>query len=442
MDFFSCWGSKCPKNRIMRIFIPILLIIGLIAGGFYALTLAPYHIYTLALSEGVDTNFIKTQTMPVSMYKGGKYTFEKLEVAFSEDESLYKTFHFDYYTLPFPFRHPLFRAMPLVENLAKDKPNLGLRLMDTKNKMLAEFLNRDPFKFQLELGKHKLFNLPVYKKMILDKSLKQVFRDVFEKDIRIPNYKEMGMLNFILKIKDRYTYDQLVYNLFILKLRNDYLPKKARKIAYYQEKGFGVAEIDIEKEGEKYLQEIVFILHRGIVYSLFLKSRRYTTEAEAYRRRLLQNLKWKESISGDSSVPIYGEYRELEYTKRIDQEGMLYLFAAWSHELHKKEFLKEMIQFLERGKENSMQLTPLYKFAYKKFGTTFSLKDKLKEDAKARLERKIKEELEEELKRERNSNAEIDDSKFESEEKKIQYFLDKAKEGDDTDSDEDVLVVE
>ncbi|TNE96979.1 MAG: hypothetical protein EP326_12310 [Deltaproteobacteria bacterium] len=101
-----------------------------------------------------------------------------------------------------------------------------------------------------------------------------------------------------------------------------------------------------------------------------------------------------------------------------------------------------MIQFLERGKENSMQLTPLYKFAYKKFGTTFSLKDKLKEDAKARLERKIKEELEAELKRERNSNSEIDDSKFETEEKKIEYFLDKAKEGDNSDEDEDVLVVE
>lgn len=426
----------------MRIIIPIILIIVLIAGGFFAVTLAPYHIYTLALSEGVDTDFIKTKPMPISMYQGGKYTFKKLDAVFSEDESLYKTFHFDFFTLPFPFRHPLFRAMPLVENLSKDKPNLGLRLMDTKNKMLAEFLNRDHFKFQLELGKHKLFNLPVYKKMILDKSLKDVFKDVFSKDIRIPNYKEMGMLNYILKIKKQYSYEDLVYNLFILKLRNEYLPKDARKIAFYAEKGYGVAEIDIEDEGEKYLQEIVFILHRGIVYSLSLKSKRYTSEAEAYRRRLLQNLRWKESISGDSSVPIYGEYRELEYTKRIDQEGMLYLFAAWSHELHKKEFLKEMIQFLERGKENSMQLTPLYRFAYKKFGTTFSLKDKLKEDAKARLERKIKEELEAELKREKNSNTDIDDSKFENEEKKVEYFLEKAKEGDDSDTDEDILVVE
>jgi hypothetical protein len=412
------------------------------AMGIYGLTLIPYHIYTLALSEGLDTDFIKTQTMPVSMYQGGQYRFKKLEVAFSEDESLYKSFHFDSFTLPFPFRHPLFRARPLVENLSRDKPNLGLRLMDAKNKMLAEFLSAETFKFQLELGKHKLFNLPIYKKMILDKSLKNVFRDVFEKDIRIPNYREMGMFNFILKIKELYTYDQLVYNLFILKLRHDYLPKKANKIAYYQEKGYGIAEINIEKEGNKYLQEIIFILHRGIVYSLSLKSRRYTTEAEAYRRRLIQNLNWKESISGDSSVPIYGEYRELEYSKRIDQEGMLYLFAAWSHELHKKEFLKEMIQFLERGKENSMQLTPLYQFAFKKFGTTFSLKDKLREDAKARLERKIKEELEEEIKREKNANTDIDDSKFESEEKKIQYFLDKAKEGDNSDSDEDILVVE
>ncbi|MCO4792596.1 MAG: hypothetical protein KC493_02700 [Bacteriovoracaceae bacterium] len=425
-----------------RIIIPIVVIILLIGGGIFTVSLIPYHIYTLALSEGVDTDFVKTNVLPSSMYKGSLYSFKKLDAVFVEDESLYKTFHFDSFTLPFPFRHPLFKAMPLVENLSKDKPNLGLRLMDQKGKMISEFLNGESFKFYLELGKHKLFNLPVYKKMILDKSQETVFRDMFEKDITIPDYKSMGFINYIRYIKKRYSYDELVYNLFILKLRNDYLPKKAWKIAYYEKKGYGIAEINIEKEGDKFLQEIVFILHRGNIYSLSLKSRKYTSEAEAYRRRLMQNLNWKESISGDSSVPIYSEYRELEYQKRIDQEGMLYLFAAWSHEIHKKEFLKEMIQFLERGKENTMQLTPLYQFAYKKFGTTFSLKDKLKEDAKARLDRKIKEELEDELRREKQNNSEIDDSRFESEEKKIEYFLDNAKEAKNSDEDEDVLVVE
>lgn len=156
----------------------------------------------------------------------------------------------------------------------------------------------------------------------------------------------------------------------------------------------------------------------------------------------MQGLTYKESISGDSSVPVYSEYRELSYNRRVDQEGMLYLFAAWSHEFKKREFLKEMIQFLERGEEKTMQLAPLYKFAYKKFGSTFSLKDKLKEDAKSRLERKIKEELEEELRREKLNNAEIDDSRFENDEIKIEYFLDKAKEGKDSDENEDVLVVE
>jgi predicted nuclease with TOPRIM domain len=102
-----------------------------------------------------------------------------------------------------------------------------------------------------------------------------------------------------------------------------------------------------------------------------------------------------------------------------------------------------MISFLERGRDNLLQLAPLYEYSYARYGTTFSKKDKqLKETREERLKRKKREELENYLEKIEKENQNIED-KFEKTEDKIKYFLQKAKDsGVDSDNDAGGLSVE
>jgi hypothetical protein len=151
-------------------------------------------------------------------------------------------------------------------------------------------------------------------------------------------------------------------------------------------------------------------------------------------------LSYKASAKEDS-IQIYNEYKKLNYEQRVDQEGMIYLFAAWTHNIDNESFLREMIKFLERGNDNNIHLQPLYEFAYKKYGSNYS--DDVgnrKETAQKRLERKTKEELEKEIETERKRNVENIEGSFSSDEDKIKFFLQKAKDdGGNIDDKDNVL---
>jgi hypothetical protein len=88
---------------------------------------------------------------------------------------------------------------------------------------------------------------------------------------------------------------------------------------------------------------------------------------------------------------LYKEFKQLNFSRQVDQEGMLYLFSAWTHELNNLELLKEMIFFLERGRNNSKQLRPLYSFAMNHYGKTFTSKKifNVHDDPNLILQRKI-----------------------------------------------------
>ena len=70
---------------------------------------------------------------------------------------------------------------------------------------------------------------------------------------------------------------------------------------------------------------------------------------------------------------------------------MRYLFSAWSQDLDNVDMLKEMIFFLERGRTRGLQLRPLYKFAMKHYGKTFTTRNIFNEheDPNLVLQRKI-----------------------------------------------------
>ena len=109
---------------------------------------------------------------------------------------------------------------------------------------------------------------------------------------------------------------------------------------------------------------------------------------------------------------------------------MLYLFAAWTHQMDDKKFLKEMIQFLERGREHKNQLKPLYKYSFERYGTSFSLKDENRKNLETAHER-LKRKAEEEMKKLRAGDAtdeQLETLDFESGEKRMDFFLNEARE--------------
>ena len=70
----------------MRFIIFITLLICILASAGYVGYLAPYHVYTLALKEGLKTDFIETKVLPREMLLGGNYKlFDNYNFTFGLD---------------------------------------------------------------------------------------------------------------------------------------------------------------------------------------------------------------------------------------------------------------------------------------------------------------------------------------------------------------------
>ncbi|MFT6070255.1 MAG: hypothetical protein ACJAT2_001750 [Bacteriovoracaceae bacterium] len=399
--------------------------------------MAPFHFYGLTLEEGVDSSYLKLAVEGDSMIKGGPYEWDRVDGVFSEEQKNWKLFHFQKFHLPIPVHHPYFLVVPDLQ-VNYDPPRLGVKMLDSIKNLRASIYTMKDLDFILNFGSHKIFNLPAFKNYILKKDLQEIWKDVFQKDLSLKGFSILDP-----SIISGASYKELVYNLFLLNMRKGLFPEKVKKVSYFEPKKFGIVEVEYETDSiikDSYRVEYVYILEDGIVHRLKLKTKSFDLITEALRKRVLMQLSYKASAKEDS-IQIYNEYKKLNYEQRVDQEGMIYLFAAWTHNIDNESFLREMIKFLERGNDNNIHLQPLYEFAYKKYGSNYS--DDVgnrKETAQKRLERKTKEELEKEIETERKRNVENIEGSFSSDEDKIKFFLQKAKDdGGNIDDKDNVL---
>jgi hypothetical protein len=127
---------------------------------------------------------------------------------------------------------------------------------------------------------------------------------------------------------------------------------------------------------------------------------------------------------------LYKEFKQLNFSRQIDQEGMLYLFTAWSQNTSNTELFREMIYYLEKGGQSKLQLRPLYKYALDNFGKTFSTKSDFNEndDQNITLQRKIEIEKNETLKKIQADKETIPVKPEMTPEEKMNSYLKKAKE--------------
>jgi hypothetical protein len=402
------------------------------------------------LEDGVDSDYLSMAKSTSAYHKGVAYKLDKIPGAYSEDESLWHPFHFSHFNIPLPLRHPFYLTIPELRFKQSKQDVMGAKFLDQRQKVLGSFEVGEKIKFKLSFNKQKLFLLPVFKNMILRKPQSEIWNDLFTKNIELPDQGETGFLDYLESKVWPIPYEELVYNLFLLQMRINIFPEDLKQIAYYKGRKLGVLEVKVKSidlsDEEKYRNEVYFLIEKGFVYSFTLISDRHRIEAESFRKRFINNIRFQES-NIESAIPISAKYKQLEHFNQVDQEGMTYLLASFTHiindEDRAKNYLRRMIQFLERGNRNLQHLQPLYTYSYNRFGSSFSrFKDKLKEKSGEKIDRVLGEALDKELdeakKKELNAN-----DQFVNDEAKIKFYLDEAKEsGQNTDEKERKLIVD
>lgn len=404
---------------------------GLIALGSYLFVMAPYHVYSVAITEGLNSRFLKLDATNIAVLDAKimpELPIDRL------DDDLFQTIHLSYFEMPIPMNHSLFIKIPQIRVMAKT-PYLGSKFLNGNGLELFSYQLESPFRVELSEDQQKLFTLPIFKNYIDKKTLDEKWQDIFSRGLAL---KDEGR---VIKEADRlkkHTFFELVYNLYILYNRKSFMPIETKNISFYDKKRLGIVEL--HQKDKKILLERIYYLKDNTIYPILIRTKINDRNAMNYRARFINQIEFRESDK-DSSVAIYAKYQSLKYKKRLDEDGMYYLFAAWSHDLSNKEYIKFIIYFLEKGNNNRQYLAPFYDYTFKQFGTNFSKDgDSIMETAKEGLVRKIGEDTQKELKEmEKNTKAK---DEFTDENEKIFYHLNKAKESSSSSSDKDVLYVD
>ncbi|MBC7538298.1 MAG: hypothetical protein H7281_05730 [Bacteriovorax sp.] len=419
------------------IFLTVALL--LIAGGAGLFVIAPYHIYTLTLTEGVSTRFLVMKPSHPVFYDGQEFVFRKDLGSARDDSSLYANFHFSNFQMPLPFNHPIFSLIPIIK-IESTGPRLGGSFFDGKSSELFSFMLEKTYKLETISGDQQLFLLPVFRNHISRKLEEDIWRDLFSKKLSLPSNVGKSFYESLLTLR-KVTYNDLVYNLYILYNRTHLFPANTLRISFDKDSNHGLLELP--SDDPKYLVERLFIIDKGVVYSMTIRTKVDNIAAEHARERILKESIYKSSTA-DSAIPIYAQYKNISYGHRIDQQGMTYLFAAWSHDLSNRDYVRVIILFLERGKSNLKFLKPFYEYAYKKFGSNLSSEnDVLLETADEKLKRRMKEELEGEVKKEEQSSSNPKfEGNFSTPDEKIKFYLQKAKETKTNSDDSDKVLIQ
>jgi len=285
---------------------------------------------------------------------------------------LWKVFPLLNAKIPLPVRHPLFQTIPIIETTSKKtSPQLGVIILAPNHRELSRLYTL-PTRLNPDYSQgQELFKLPFVRNRILKLPLDKLWKDIFQYKIEV---KSKSM-------------DEMIYDLYILHLRSKILPAGTVRYGLLQE---DKAIIEIASNDLDYIVEIIMNYDRGNIYSYVLKTEKNKDESRKLRSKFLESITFTPSDPAMGKF-LYTEFKQLNFARQVDQEGMLFLFSAWSQEMEKVDILKEMIFFLERGRNNQAQLRPLYKFALNYYGKTFTTKNLLNEhnDPNLELQRKI-----------------------------------------------------
>ena len=341
------------KKKKFFVLTTILSIMGI------CVYLTPYFIYEHILKEGIKADYLDL-TLQRNFLRGRKYQSDQIKDQVRAGEPLWEIFHFADFIVPFPLHNPLFRLVPIIEKRA-GRIKLGAKFIDPKDRKTLAFKAKGNKELILPFNKQRLFSIPIFKKYIHSQAKEKIKKDLFTKNLLIFSDDGVGLGGIIVNLWTT-SYKELVYNLFIYQMRQDIFPVDTMAIFFYEEKNLGI--ILLPSEDELYLEEIIYTFSEKGLSSLFIESRKYDLVAKKYRQKIIDRLEYKKSDK-EAAKEIYLTYKKLGYHTKIDQEGLSYLYAAWTHDRDRKEYLQEMVRFLERGRKNFVHLLPLYQHILK-----------------------------------------------------------------------------
>lgn len=324
---------------------------------------------------------------------------------------LWKEFPLRNIKIPLPVRHPLFITVPIAESKGKKTtPNVGMILQAPNGRELTRVYSL-PEKFLEDHSQgQELFKLPFVRNKILKYPAEKIWNDLFSFEI-------------IVKAK---SIDEMIYDLYILHLRSKLLPAQTIKYGTLSDKR---ALIELASMDKDYSIELVISNTNGKLFPYVIRTEINNDESRKLRSKFLNSIKFS-PIDTAMAKFLYTEFKQLNFARQVDQEGMLYLFSSWSQEFENEEIFKEMIFFLERGTKNQAQLKNLYSFGFKHFGKTFSTRKVFTddEDQGVALERKIEIEKIEKVKEAQIERDKLPVEPELSPDERMNLFLKKAKE--------------
>jgi hypothetical protein len=355
----------------MRWLVIILLIsCATVFGGYVFLKGYPHRLYSNWI-QGKEWNkyykiegYTSAWLAPVEIHDIDPY---------KEDYSqLWREFPLRNARIPLPVRHPLFVTVPLVEAQGpKSIPHIGMIFLTPAGRELSRVYTLPVSFIKDHTMGQDLFKLPFVKNRILKLPKEKLWNDIFSYDI-------------IARSK---SFEQMIYELYLLHLRSQILPKSTIKYGLLKDNR---ALIELESRDKDYMVELIMANQSGNIYSYVLRTEINNDESRKLRSKFLESISFAPADPAMGKF-LYTEFKQLNFARQVDQEGMLYLFSGWSQDFENFDMFKEMIFYLERGQRNVAQLKPLYKFAFKRFGKTFTQKAIFneKEDQEIVLQRKI-----------------------------------------------------
>lgn len=356
----------------MRLIATVMIIFGVALGvSAWRLWSYPSSLYSKWMKgEGWNryyeiTNFRPLLLRPLPIDSISEYKEEYPE--------LWKDFPLRSTMLPLPVRHPFFTTVPILDFDKKVKSlHLGMSFLgpggreNSRIYALATGIQKD-YTTGLDL-----FKLPYVKNRIVAHSPEKLWKDIFTMEL-IPKKKSL---------------DEMIYDLYLLYIRSKLLPKET--IRYGLISGTAKAIMELESKDKDYIMELVMIQDRGSVYSHVLRTEKNSEESRKLRSKFLTSITYSPTDSAMSRI-LYTEFKQLNFTRQVDQEGMLYLFSAWSQDTSNEDLLREMVFYLERGSKYHKHLSTFYKYSFLKYGKTFTTRDVFTEEDEPEiaLQRKI-----------------------------------------------------
>jgi len=345
----------------MRWVLGILVLIGV---GLYAsyqqFSDYPEKKYKNWISGKEWNNFYKIHNYRELLLRPQKFTpVEDYEEDYIQ---LWKSFPIRNTLVPLPTRHPLFITIPIIEFTSKkEAPKLGIRILSSEKRELSRLFTLAPRYYQDHSMGQALFKLPFFKKRILKYQIDNIWQDLFTYEIKLA----------------RKSIDEMIYDLFILHLRSKIFPDDL--VGYGMINEGKTALMEIKSGNKDYRTEIILKQNSGLIYSYLIRTELHNEESVKLRSKFLKSINFSPADEAMSRA-LYTEFKQLNFARQADQEGMLYLFSAFSQDPENIRMLEDMIFYLEKGQQTRDQLRPIYEYAFKKYGKTFTTRNKVTDE--------------------------------------------------------------